>query len=192
MSLSCTNLPDDTMNASLASLQERLQNLNESIQQTTNLIQRLSTLQPQLRTSDPTRLPDAESSLETVTDLSAEIHDVLKQQEEDLALLRQDVDDETAPRGFGLGSRRSGTGRQEGDRGRFGNSLAEGCESLTEELKKCVSCARLNNSSLSTNAETARALAFAMLNSKQNAMLMLHVNKSASTISHLSKRQQRQ
>jgi len=124
------------MTTGLASLQKRLQDLNESIQQTTSLIQRLSTLQPQGNSVEQPGLPDAESSFETVADLSAEIHDILKQQEEDLALLKQDVDDETAPRGFGLGSRRTGAGRHEGDRGWIGNPLASGCDALTEDLKR--------------------------------------------------------
>jgi len=124
------------MTTELASLQKRLQDLNESIQQTISLIQRLSTLQPQGNSFEQPHLSDAEPAVETVTDLSAEIHDVLKQQEEDLALLKQDVDDETNPRGFGLGSRRTIASRHEGDRGMMGNSLAGGCEALAEDLKR--------------------------------------------------------
>lgn len=120
------------MSSEFASLQNRLQDLNESIQQTISLIQHLAKLQPQTNGLEPTDgLPAADSSLETVTDLSAEIHDVLKQQEEDLALLKQDVDDETTPQGFGLGARR-------GHYSDKGNALGEGCEALAEDLKRCV------------------------------------------------------
>ena len=75
---------------SALNLQLRLRNLFESLKQTQQLINRLSKL-PSQPGSTPSNPEEGDARVE----LSAEIHQSLKEQEEEFELLRQEAEDQT-------------------------------------------------------------------------------------------------
>lgn len=107
-------------------LSGRLQAVSDSHKQTLHLIHRLQKLPapPGTSSSDPDQ-GDAR------VELSAEIHQTLKEQEEELELLWQDVDDSTS----GGGSR---SRRRESEREQEGERVAGQVARLGEDLKTCV------------------------------------------------------
>ena len=82
-------------------LNHHLKALSEAHRNIQQLITRLSKLPAQLGSSSP----DADES-DARVELSAEIHQSLKEQEEDLELVRQEVEDLTSDSSWGSGSRR--------------------------------------------------------------------------------------
>lgn len=110
------------------SLTNRLNSLSESNKAILQLTQRLSKLDFQPG-SVPLNSEEGDARLE----LSAEIHESLKQLEEELDLLRQEVED--VVQGTGSLSRRRDSVR-EGERSRLAVLLAR----LTEDLKKYRLC----------------------------------------------------
>ena len=106
-------------------LQSRLKSLFESHREAAVLISRLSKLGAQSGTSSP-HPDDSESRVE----LSAEIHQSLKEQEEDYELLKQEVEDHTLGGSWGSGARKRDS---EKDRDRL--TLVTQVERLGEDLK---------------------------------------------------------
>ena len=106
------------------SLSARLTSLYDVHRQTLHLISRLSKLpiQPGSSSLDPA---DADARVE----LSAEIHQNLKDQEEELELLRQEVEDLTNTSSWG------GSRRKDSDKDRECESLAAQVARLGEDLK---------------------------------------------------------
>ena len=104
---------------SLASRLTALLDANRSVNQ---LIQRLSRLD-----FPPGSLPPGSDEGDVRVELSAEIHDTLKQLEEDLELLRQEVEEATASTGSGR--------RRESDRDRDKTRLAVLLARATEDLR---------------------------------------------------------
>lgn len=103
----------------------RLTNLSESNRAVGHLVQRLAKLDFQPG-SQPLHSTDDEGDVRL--ELSAEIHDTLKGIEEELELLRQEVDDVTQ-QGGPAGRRRDST--KENERNRLAVLLAR----LTEDLR---------------------------------------------------------
>ena len=106
------------------SLSSRLYTLLQAHKQTTQLITRLSKLpvQPGSSASDPS---EGDARLE----LSEEIHQSLKEQEEELELLRQEVEDLTNTTNWASGRRR------DSEKDREKNSLAAQVARFGEDLK---------------------------------------------------------
>lgn len=86
-------------------LNSRLTSLFESLKQTQQLITRLSKFPAQIGTS-PSNTDEGDARVE----LSAEIHQSLKEQEEDFDLLRQEVEDQTNISSWSSSTRRRGSG----------------------------------------------------------------------------------
>jgi len=110
---------------SAQALNARLTSLFESLKQTQNLITRLSKL-PTQPGSSPSNPEEGDARVE----LSAEIHQSLKEQEEDFDLLRQGVEDQTNSVDWSSSARPRGSGR---DRER--TDLASQITRLGEDLK---------------------------------------------------------
>ncbi len=106
-------------------LNARLTPLFESLKQTQQLISRLSKLPTQLGSS-PSDPEDGDARVE----LSAEIHQSLKEQEEDFELLRQEVEDQTNSSDWSSSARRRGSGRDKEK-----TDLASQITRLGEDLK---------------------------------------------------------
>lgn len=87
-------------------LHVRLTPLFESLKQTQQLITRLSKL-PAQPGSSPSNPEEGDARVE----LSAEIHQSLKEQEEDFELLRQEVEDQTNTSSWSASARRRDSGR---------------------------------------------------------------------------------
>lgn len=87
-------------------LQARLTPLFDSLKQTQQLITRLSKL-PSSAGSSPSNL-EGDARVE----LSADIHQSLKEQEEDFELLRQEVEDQTNSSSWASNARRRDSGRE--------------------------------------------------------------------------------
>ena len=107
----------------------RLQALSNTYKQTLQLIQRLQRLPSDLGSAPPTPKDD-----DARVELSAEIHQSLKDQEEELELLRQEWDDIPSPgnnRWLGEG----GTLRRESSREQEGDRVASQIARLGEDLK---------------------------------------------------------
>lgn len=88
-------------------LNARLTLLSESLKQTQQLISRLSKLPTQLGSS-PSNPEDGDARVE----LSAEIHQSLKEQEEDFASLRQEAEDQTNSSDWSSTAGRRGSGKE--------------------------------------------------------------------------------
>ena len=106
-------------------LQSRLKSLFEAHREAAALISRLSKLGGPASTGSP-HPDDSESRVE----LSAEIHQSLKEQEEEYELLKQEVEDYTSGGSWGSGARRRDS---EKDRDRIGGVTQ--VERLGEDLK---------------------------------------------------------
>lgn len=106
-------------------LQARLTPLFDSLKQTQQLITRLSKL-PSTPGSSPSNLEEGDARVE----LSAEIHQSLKEQEEDFELLRQEVEDQTNSSSWASNARRRDSGRE-----REKTDLAAQVARLGEDLK---------------------------------------------------------
>lgn len=87
-------------------LNARLTSLFESLKQTQQLITRLSKFPAQPGTS-PSNSDEGDARVE----LSAEIHQSLKEQEEDFELIRQEVEDQTNTSSWSSSSRRRDSGK---------------------------------------------------------------------------------
>lgn len=87
------------MSQSAAELTARLATLHESLKQTLQLIQRLAKLQHTHQPDSTIPNPNSDDihADDTPADLAAEIHESLKQQENDLELLKLEVDDVVLP-----------------------------------------------------------------------------------------------
>ena len=113
------------MNSQL--LNARLAPLFDSLRQTQQLITRLSKLSAQPGST----LSNSEEG-DVRVELSTEIHQSLKEQEEDFELLRQEVEDLTNNSSWGATSRRRDSGRE---RQRGKSDLAAQVTRLGEDLK---------------------------------------------------------
>ncbi len=112
---------------SIQYLSKRLYALSESPKTTLHLIHRLSKL-----TFDPGSTPVDGDEGDVRVELSSDIHESLKQQEEDLDLLRQEVEEITSA-AYVNGRRR------DSDRDRERARLAAQVARLGEDLRKYVS-----------------------------------------------------
>lgn len=106
-------------------LNARLTPLFESLKQTQQLITRLSKFPAQLGASPSN--PDEDDAR---VELSAEIHQTLKEQEEDFELLRQEVEDQT-----NISSWSSSARRRDAGKGSQRTDLAAQITRLGEDLK---------------------------------------------------------
>ena len=106
-------------------LQARLTPLFDSLKQTQQLITRLSKL-PATPGSSPSNSEEADARVE----LSAEIHQSLKEQEEEFELLRQEVEDQTNTSSWSSNARRKDSGKE-----REKTDLAAQVTRLGEDLK---------------------------------------------------------
>lgn len=111
------------MNAQALTL--RLQSLSDAHKQTVQLISRLSKLPAQLGSSALN--PDAADARQ---ELSGEIHQSLKEQDEDLELLRQEIEDQTNTVSWTSAAR-----RKDSERERDRTGLAAQVARLGEDLK---------------------------------------------------------
>jgi protein transport protein SEC20 len=106
-------------------LRARLTPLFESLKQTQQLISRLSKF-PATPGSSPSNPEEGDARVE----LSAEIHQSLKEQEEDFELLRQEIEDQTNTSSWASNTRRRDSGRE-----REKTDLAAQVTRLGEDLK---------------------------------------------------------
>ncbi|KAL9014927.1 MAG: hypothetical protein Q9173_000432 [Seirophora scorigena] len=147
----------------IPNLTDRLQTINEAYKQTLHLIHRLSKLPatPGSSSLDPEA---ADARLE----LSAEIHQSLKEQEEEFELLRQEVDDQT-----GTASWTSSARRRDSERERERTALAAQVARLGEDQKLARSQFRKAQLQAKRNAEAAnrkeRELLFARVQDGETA-----------------------
>ena len=126
-------------------LSTRLKSLSEANRSISQLVSRLSKLStPDPQTTTSTQLPENESQVRA--DLSAEIHQSLKDLEEDFELARQEAEDLTTTGSWSSGARKSNSER---DRERV--AVATQVERLGEELK-LYTCTCITRSTTSTNA----------------------------------------
>jgi protein transport protein SEC20 len=107
-------------------LQTRLKSHFEALRETSVLISRLSKLSVQSGRNSPHSSEETESRVE----LSAGIHQSLKEQEEEYELIRQEVEDFTSGGTWGSGARRRDS---EKDQDRI--TLVTQVERLDEDLK---------------------------------------------------------
>ena len=107
-------------------LHARLTPLFESLKQTQHLITRLSKL-PAQPGANLANLDEGDARVE----LSAEIHQSLKEQEEDFELLRQEVEDQTNTSSWSVSARRRSSGKD-----REKTDLATQITRLGEDLKR--------------------------------------------------------
>jgi len=117
------------MSQTVADLSARLSDLHDSLKQTIQLIQRLSTLHISAdgtATSDSADEDDAGD--DTEADLSSDIHESLNQAEQDLELLKLDIED------FILPSTHRRGGARNGERERESNNLSARSIRLTEDI----------------------------------------------------------
>ena len=123
------------MSESITDLSVRAVALHESLKQTLQLIQRLSTFHSTTEATGTTTSTDNDAtSGDTVADLAGEIHDALNQQEEELELLKLDVEDAVLPvSGTARKSARK-EGEREKERERESNNLNSRCARLTEDI----------------------------------------------------------
>ena len=105
----------------------RLQSLSDAHKQTTQLINRLSKLPAQ-----PGSSPSYPDAADARQELSAEIHQSLKEQDEDLELLRQEIEDQTNTVSWTSAAR-----RRDSERERDRTGLAARVARLGEDLKMC-------------------------------------------------------
>lgn len=114
------------MNMVTTALSERISSLLDAHRQTVQLITRLSKLpiQPGSSSLDP-------EAADARVELSSEIHQNLKDQEEELELLRQEVEDLTNASAWGSSRRR------ESEKDKEYASLAAQVARLGEDLKMC-------------------------------------------------------
>lgn len=106
-------------------LNARLPTLFESLKQTQQLISRLSKLPAQ-----PGSSPSSPEEGDARVELGAEIHQSLKEQEEDFELLRQEFEDQTNVSGWSSGAKRRDSARD-----REKTDLASQVTRLGEDLK---------------------------------------------------------
>ena len=109
-------------------LTTRLTPLFESLKQTQQLITRLSKLPAQ-----PGSCPSSPDEGDARVELGAEIHQSLKEQEEDFELLRQEVEDQTNTSGWSSSARRRDSAK-DGQR----TDLAAQITRLGEDLKMYI------------------------------------------------------
>ncbi|KAL8702379.1 MAG: hypothetical protein Q9201_004445 [Fulgogasparrea decipioides] len=131
---------------SIQNLGARLQPLFDSHKQTIQLIQRLSKLPaaPGSSSLDPEA---GDARLE----LSTEIHQNLKEQEEELEVLRQEIEDQTNTAGWTTSAR-----RRDSDKERERTDLAAQVTRLVEDLKLARSQFRKAQLQAKRNAEAAK------------------------------------
>lgn len=118
-------LPTPSLDMTTQELSSRLKSLSEAHRETIQLINRLSKF-PSSPGSSPANPADGDARVE----LSAEIHQSLKEQEEDYELLKQEVEDITSGGVWGSGTRR---GDSEKDKERV--ALVSQVERLGGDLK---------------------------------------------------------
>ncbi|KAF6240358.1 hypothetical protein HO173_001969 [Letharia columbiana] len=127
-------------------LNARLTPLFESLKQTQQLITRLSKFPAQLGASPSN--PDEDDAR---VELSAEIHQTLKEQEEDFELLRQEVEDQT-----NISSWSSSARRRDAGKGSQRTDLAAQITRLGEDLKIARAQFRKAQLQAKRNAEAAK------------------------------------
>ncbi|KAK0838656.1 Protein transport protein sec20 [Friedmanniomyces endolithicus] len=132
-------------------LLEQLTQLSDSLKQTNTLITRLAKLSFQPG-SEPLDTTDSNT---VRIELAQDIHDALKQLEEDLELLKQDADDFTAlPNTASAHKRReSKTGEKERERARVSAQITR----LSEDLRVCRGRFRSAQLSAKRASESAKA-----------------------------------
>lgn len=159
-------------------LHARLTPLFESLKQTQQSITRLSKLSTQ---ASPSTSKTEEG--EARVDLSAEIHQSLKEEEEELELLRQEVEDQTNISGWVSSSRRrdSGRGKEKAD-------LAAQITRLGEDLKMYALCSGIPRKRLLIEVFVVPALSFEKHNSRPSAALKLQSGKKGSYYLRVSKK----
>ena len=117
----------------LSTRQSALTDLLKEIQQ---LNQRLAVLQPPNGSNDSSAASEGASADEVRSDLSAEIHASLRQCEEELELLKQDVED-LLPYWVTAGNRRGINVARESEMDQDTMRLHTSCMKLEEDLKLC-------------------------------------------------------
>ncbi|KAK1072836.1 Protein transport protein sec20 [Friedmanniomyces endolithicus] len=132
-------------------LLEQLTQLSDSLKQTNTLITRLAKLSFQPG-SEPL---DTNDSNTVRIELAQDIHDALKQLEEDLELLKQDADDFTSLPNSASGHKRreSKTGEKERERARVSAQITR----LSEDLRVCRGRFRSAQLSAKRASESAKA-----------------------------------
>ncbi|KAI4093946.1 MAG: hypothetical protein LQ344_002544 [Seirophora lacunosa] len=130
----------------IPNLTDRLQNIHDAHKQTLHLIHRLSKL-PATPGSSSLDLEAADARLE----LSAEIHQSLKEQEEEFELLQQEVDDQT-----GTAAWTSSARRRDSERERERTALAAQVARLGEDQKLARSQFRKAQLQAKRNGEAAK------------------------------------
>ncbi len=146
---------------SAQNLNARLTPLFESLKHTQQLTSRLSKLSTQPGSS-PANPEEGDARVE----LSAEIHQSLKEQEEDFELLRQEVEDQTNSSGWSSSATRRDSGRD-----REKTDLASQITRLGEDLKMYDDDIRIPGGLQLIHVVTALGFNSARLNCKQNATL---------------------
>ncbi|KAK0257496.1 Protein transport protein sec20 [Friedmanniomyces endolithicus] len=132
-------------------LLEQLTQLSDSLKQTNTLITRLAKLSFQPG-SEPLDTTDSNT---VRIELAQDIHDALKQLEEDLELLKQDADDFTSLPNSASGHKRreSKTGEKERERARVSAQITR----LSEDLRVCRGRFRSAQLSAKRASESAKA-----------------------------------
>lgn len=146
----------------LQSLSARLDALSDSLKTTLQLVHRLAKL-----SFHPGSTPLDSEEGDVRAELSSDIHENLKQQEEDLELLKQEVADLTGPE-------RSSQQRRESERDREKSRLSVQVVRLGEDLRQCVSLysfSMLGFIGLIDYYRTRSQFRKAQLTSKRNAEL---------------------
>ena len=115
-----------SLDMSTQALNARLTSLFESLKQTQHLITRLSKFPAQPGSSSSNNLDEGDARVE----LGAEIHQSLKEQEEEFELLRQEVEDQTD-----TSSRSSSARRRDSVKDSQKTDLAAQVTRLGEDLK---------------------------------------------------------
>ncbi|KAF2013386.1 Sec20-domain-containing protein [Aaosphaeria arxii CBS 175.79] len=152
------------------SLTIRLNTLSEWNKETLSLIQRLSKLDFQ-----PGALPQNSDEGDARLELSAEIHESLKQTEEELELLKQEVEDVVQGTG---GSARRRDSAKESERSRLAVLLAR----LTEDLRSTRTQFRRAQLAAKHNADRAKL--------KERELLFSNLQSGTSTPSSAYRRKQ--
>ena len=158
-------------------LNSRLKSLSEALREASSLITKLSKLSAPSNSSSP-HPGEAESRVE----LSAEVHQSLKEQEEDYDLLKQEVEDLDSG-----GSWASGARRRESEKDRERITLLTQLERLGEDLKLWVD-SLLSSNLLLIDLSEEHAPNSARLNCRLNATKKLLNGRSGNSSSQAYKR----
>ncbi|MCJ1478936.1 hypothetical protein MMC13_007620 [Lambiella insularis] len=127
-------------------LDSRLKSISEALREAFSLITKLSKLSPQSGAQDA-----APNNVDSRVELSAEIHQSLKEQEEDYELVKQEVDDLDSGGIWGSGSR-----RRDSEKDRDRTTLSTQVVRLGEDLKLARAQFRKAQLQAKRNEESAK------------------------------------